>query len=174
MNEKQTIAADSRIFGLYRDFATLRAAVANLTALCYSNDDISVFFPEAAVSKNFLANNDSGTPANDPAAFIGGTLASLAYVRPESVGVVSAALADLGVPDCEAELYESSLRQGHLLVCVRSSAESSVATTMNAIALVGAEHVIAVRASSRRKRTESLDLDLALLAGRLPANAWLS
>lgn len=163
------VAADSRIFGLYRDFAALRAALANLMALCYSSTEVSVLFPEAAVAKNFFAENI--VPAADPV-FIGGTLASLTYVCPDSIGVVSAALAHLGVPECEADLYESSLRQGHLLVCV-SSDEINVTVTMNAIALVGAERVIAVSAS-RRGKSQPPDRCLDFLNDRLSANAWLS
>ncbi len=166
-----TASADSRIFGLYRDFASLCAGVNNLKALRFRNNDISILFPEVAVSKGFSPNQiDSSYAESDSAPFIGGTLGWLTYVRPERVGIVSAALANLGVPEGEADLYEGLLRRGHLLVCVRSSVKNNLEAAMKAVRMAGAERVIAVRASSRRNRNNGIDtLELPLDAHVSPA-----
>ena len=137
------VSAENRILGLYRDFVSLRFCVDRLKALHFGNSDISVLFPEAAVS------NDVSPPAdpksrNAPVPFIGGTLSSLTYVRPEKFGIISAALVDLGVPAREAEAYEGSLRDGSLLACVCSQA-GCTETALQAFVQTGAEKVIAAR-----------------------------
>jgi hypothetical protein len=147
-----TASADSRIFGLYRDFANLRLGVDNLKMLRFCNNDISVLFPESAVSKGMSPGKDENeADGSEAMPFIGGTLGWLTYVRPGGVGIVSGALANLGVPEAEAEVYEASLRRGRLLLCVRSSARNSLESTVQAFARAGAERVIAVRASRRNK-----------------------
>jgi len=167
----ETVRADSRIFGLYDDFASLRAGVDNLKALRFCNNDISVLFPETTVSKSFLPEGDS--PSSDERkAFIGGTLGWLTYVRPERVGIVSAALVNLGVPEYEADLYETSLRGGRLLVCVRS-AKHSLESVMKAISLAGAQRVIAVRPSAPTT-TSRMAWNEALFDERLAASAFIS
>jgi len=135
---------EDRVFGLYRDFGTLRSGVDSLKALQFENDDISVLFPEAAVSKTLPsdeASEDSVDPA-EPVAFIGGLLGWLTYVRPERAGIIAAALAWLGIPAREAALYEKHLRNGGLMVCIRSSSAKRVRNAEDALAATGAERVV--------------------------------
>lgn len=96
---------------------------------------------------------------NAPVPFIGGTLSSLTYVRPEKFGIISAALVDLGVPAREAEAYEGSLRDGSLLACVCSQARCTE-SALQAFVQTGAEKVIAARRGGlpRIPETESLKL----------------
>jgi hypothetical protein len=151
------VGGESRVFGLYRDFASLRSGVDALKASRFDNNDIAVLFPEAAVSKVLSAEpaDSPGTP-NDSKAFIGGTLGWLTYVRPEKDGVISAALVDLGVPQGEAELYEANLRGGRLLACIRSSSNKSIQSAIEALVLTGAERVLAARESRRPKGTNGI------------------
>jgi hypothetical protein len=143
------VSSESRVFGLYQDFVSLRSCVDRLKALHFGNNDISVLFPEAAVSNDLSSPPaSSASAAKSPVAFIGGTLGSLTYIRPEKIGIISAALVDLGVPEREAELYEGSLRDGSLLACVRSSVARCVESAVEALMLTGAERVIAAGRSS--------------------------
>lgn len=135
------VNAENRILGLYRDFVSLRSCVDRLKALHFGNNDISVLFPEAAVSNEVSSSEAKNRDA--PVAFIGGTLGSLTYVRPERFGIISAALVDLGVPEREAEAYEGSLRDGSLLACVCSSKARCTESALEAFVQTGAERIIA-------------------------------
>jgi hypothetical protein len=138
------LGAPGRVFGLYRDFVGLRSGVDSLKALRFEDKDISVLFPEAAVSRAFPADEtrcDTATPG-EPPAFIGGVLGWLTYVRPERAGIIAAALASLGVSKREAELYEKNLRGGGLLVCIRSSSTKRIRSARGALTITGAERVV--------------------------------
>lgn len=143
-----TVRHEDRVFGLYRDFPSLRSGVDSLKALRFDNNDISVLFPEEAVSETFSPDErpfESATPGG-PDAFIGGALGWLTYVRPERPGLIAIALAGLGVPQPDAELYERNLRCGALLVCIRSSSAKRVESAAGALSLTGAEQVVSGRA----------------------------
>jgi hypothetical protein len=135
---------EDRVFGLYRDFGTLRSGVDSLKALEFQNDDISVLFPEAAVSRTLPSEEAAGDNVDpaEPIAFIGGLLGWLTYVRPERAGIIAGALAWLGIPTREAALYEKYLRNGGLMVCIRSSSAKRVRNAEVALAATGAERVV--------------------------------
>jgi hypothetical protein len=136
-------SGESRVFALYRDFGTLRSGVDSLKALQFDNSDISVLFPEAAVSSTLPEETDrENVKAGEPVAFIGGLLGWLTYVRPERAGIIAGALAWLGVPQGEAVLYEENLRNGKLMVCIRSSSTKRVQNAAEALAATGAERVV--------------------------------
>jgi len=145
-----TLRQEERVFGLYRDFPSLRSGVDSLKALRFDNNDISVLFPEEAVSETFSPDEgdegpfESAAPGK-PVAFIGGSLGWLTYVRPERPGLIAIALAGLGVPQPDAELYERNLRCGALLVCIRSSSAKRVESAAGALSLTGAEQVVSGR-----------------------------
>ena len=140
---------EGRVFGLYRDFPSLRLGVDSLKALQFSNNDIAVLFPESAVSKTFSEEEDGAeAAAADPAAFIGGALGWLTYVRPEGDGVIAGALVALGVSPGQADFYEEHLRSGSLLVSIRSSSPSQFENAAGALAATGADLVVAGRAVS--------------------------
>jgi hypothetical protein len=139
----------SRVFALYKDFPSLRSGVDNLKSLRFDNHDITVLFPEAAVSKAFGEEEDAeGVPEND-SAFIGGSLGWLTYVRPERTGVIADALVALGVGPRQAGQYENHLRNGSLLVCIRSSSTDQFDSAAAALLATGAESVLAARPSER-------------------------
>lgn len=145
--------ADTNIaFGICTNFAALRTAVDRLRASGFRNSDITVLFPEAAVARTFLpssnhASSQTSTQArpapetkeNEP--FIGGTLSALTYVNPAGRGDVSAALESLGVSRPEAARYEGQIRNGGLLVCVRSSAAGWIASAKQILEQNGAVEI---------------------------------
>jgi hypothetical protein len=136
-------AEENCVFGLYRNFASLRSGVDSLKTLRFGDNDISVLLPEAAISKG--ASPDHVEPrASRQSSFnlIGGTLRRLTYIRPERNGIISAALANLGVPECDGDVYERNLRKGFLLACIRSTTKR-VKSVMEALVLTGAEMVMA-------------------------------
>jgi hypothetical protein len=152
-------AKQNRVFGLYRDFPSLRCGVDNLKALRFDNSDISVLLPEAAVSETLPVDEQlAAATSPEPLAFIGGPLGWLTYVRPECPGIIATALSDLGVPRTEAELYERNLRCGALLVCVRTSSRKSIDNAAGVLSLTGAERVLRGRAGLRAQGDDNREL----------------
>lgn len=138
---------EGRVFGLYRDFPSLRWGVDRLKALRFSNNDISVLFPEAAVSKTLPeADCEAETAPGQADAFIGGSLGWLTYVRPDRRGIIADALIALGVNPSKARVYEEHLRSGCLLLCIRLKSLAQVDDAESALAATGAESVVAGRA----------------------------
>ncbi|HKS66677.1 MAG TPA: hypothetical protein VJR26_05515 [Candidatus Acidoferrales bacterium] len=161
---------ESRVFGLFRDFPGLRLAVESLKGLEFDNREISVLFPEAAVAKTFSADEESEMANSDPAAFIGGALGWLTYVRPKRQGLIAKALAYLGVPKTEADSYERNLREGALLVCIRSASAKRAENAASILNLTGAERVI----TGQTGRRESERSQKGRAADQLSALAFMS
>jgi hypothetical protein len=150
----------SRVFALYKDFPSLRSGVDNLKSLRFANHDITVLFPEAAVSKAFGEEEDGECVSENDSAFIGGSLGWLTYVRPERTGVIADALVALGVGERQAGLYENHLRNGSLLLCIRSSSTDRFDSAAAALLATGAESVLAALPSERTqsRRTGSYNI----------------
>jgi hypothetical protein len=149
--------AERRVFGLYLDFASLRLGIDSLKALRFGNADISVLLPEVAVSRELGPEQGSQSARAGPESFIAGTLGRLTYLRPEGVGVISAALVALGVSGRVAERYEANVRAGLLLACVRLSSATCVESAAEALRLTGAQRVTATRVSFCAEEHDSGD-----------------
>lgn len=134
-----------RVFGLYRDFQSLRLGVDSLKALSFTNRDISVLLPERAVSATLPEDNCSEAASDNSSAFIGGALGWLTYVRPEGDGIIAGALVTLGISPLQAGMYENRLRNGLLLVSIRSSSSAQVENAAAVLNATGAESVLASR-----------------------------
>lgn len=133
----------SRVFGLYRDFPSLRLAVDTLKAVSFTNRDISVLLPEKAVSETLPPDECLGTAPKNTSAFIGGALGWLTYVRPEGHGIIAGALVTFGIPPAQAGMYEDQLTRGLLLVSIRSRTAAQVDNAAAILTATGAESVIA-------------------------------
>lgn len=138
-----------RVFGLYRDFSSLRLGVDSLKALSFTNRDISVLLPEKAVSETLPEDESLGAAPENASAFIGGALGWLTYVRPEGEGIIAGALVTLGVSPHQAGMYETQLNSGLLLVSIRSNTSSQVENAAAILMATGAESVIASRPSGQ-------------------------
>ncbi len=136
-----------RVFGLYRDFPSLRLGVDSLKALSFTNGDISVLLPESAISKALPDEDDLAAPPQTEAAFIGGALEGMTYVRPERAGIIADALTTLGMRPRQADMYEHQLRSGSLLVSIQSRSTAQIDDATAALIATGAESVIASRSS---------------------------
>lgn len=140
------MAKRSSTFAVYLSFGTLRTGVDALKTSGFRNGDISVLFPEEAVSKTMPSDGDSSPETSQTAQplqpLIGGTLGWLTYINPSGTGVISGALISLGVPSYEAERYEGRLQNGGLLLCVRSGSVEQAERAYEALSHSGAEDVI--------------------------------
>jgi hypothetical protein len=151
------LASNTTVFGIYPDFVTLRASVDSLKALGFRDDDISLLFPERAVSRTLPMELEAPgamrggeierqtgpevEPEIEP--LIGGNLSFLTYIQSAGAGTVSGALTYLGVPTAEAERYECSIRNGEVLVGVRSESTNQAELATEVLVETGAANVSA-------------------------------
>jgi hypothetical protein len=146
------LSSNTTVFGIYPDFVTLRTSVDSLKALGFRDDDISLLFPERAVSRTLPMELE--TPAaklgeieleNEPEIepLIGGNLSFLTYIQSAGAGTVSGALTYLGVPTAEAERYECRIRNGEVLVGVRSESTNQAELATEVLVETGAANVSA-------------------------------
>jgi len=139
------LANSTTVFGVYPDFVTLRTSVESLKALGFRDDDISLLFPEGAVSRTLPQGLDPKPAATGDAIepLIGGNLGFLTYIRSAGAGVVSGALSSLGVASKAAEQYEGRIRNGELLVGVRSESTTQAQLVTEILVGTGACNVSA-------------------------------
>ena len=138
------LARSTTVFGMYADFGTLRASVKSLKALGFRDDDISVLFPERAVLRALPDEAEASFLAAagvEIEPLIGGKLNFLTYIYSAGEGAVSGALSFLGVPAYEAERYEGRIRNGELLVGVRSECRSQAELATEILVDTGARNV---------------------------------
>jgi len=160
---------DTTVFGMYPDFVTLRASVDSLKAFGFRSDDISLLFPECAVSRTLPRGAEPKAPAAAGRAMgplIGGNLDFLTYIRWDGRGVVCGALKMLGVPADEAKRYEGWIRSGELLVGVQSECTGQTELATAILVETGAHNVWA--AANRRETTERLCASCSPKGGRNP------
>jgi hypothetical protein len=151
-------ANTTTVFGVYPDFGTLRASVKSLKALGFRDDDISVLFPERAVLRALPVEPEASFFAAtgiEIEPLIGGNLDFLTYIYSAGEGAVSGALSFLGVPVCEAERYEGRIRNGELLVGVRSECTSQAELATEILVETGARNVGVASAGSCEERAAS-------------------
>jgi hypothetical protein len=146
------LASNTTVFGIYPDFVTLRASVDSLKALGFRDDDISLLFPERAVSRTLPLEFEAPAPncgeikpelEPEIEPLIGGNLSFLTYIQSAGAGTVSGALTYLGVPTAEAERYECSIRNGEVLVGVRSESTNQAELATEVLVETGAANVSA-------------------------------
>jgi hypothetical protein len=162
------LASNTTVFGIYPDFVTLRASVDSLKALGFRDDDISLLFPERAVSRTLpmefdvpAVNSDEKFGEVEPEIepeiepLIGGNLSFLTYIQSAGAGTVSGALTYLGVPTAEAERYECRIRNGEVLVGVRSESTNQAELATEVLVETGAANVSAASNSLEEFSTPS-------------------
>jgi hypothetical protein len=144
------------VFGLVDSEVQAERIVANLKVAGFSNNDISVLFPDKSGTRDFAHEQHTKAPEGAAAgAGTGGVLGgvfgwlvgigSLAIpgVGPliaagpimaalagagvgAAVGGLSGALIGLGIPEYEAKQYEGKIKQGNILISVHSEDSDEV------------------------------------------------
>jgi len=138
------------VFCIANDRAQAHIIVERLRAAGFSNDDVSVLFPDASGSKDFAHEHHTKAPEGatvgaGSGAVLGGALGWLAGIGSlaipgvgpfiaagpimaalggaavgGTVGGLTGALIGLGIPEFEAKKYEGKIRKGNLLISVHS------------------------------------------------------
>ena len=141
---------EKAVFCTARDRTQAETIVANLKDTGFSNNDISVLFPDKTGTRDFAHEQHTKAPEGATAgagtgAAVGGTLGWLAGIGAlaipgvgpliaagpimaaltgaavgGTVGGVSGALIGMGIPEIEAKRYEGKIRDGNVLISVHA------------------------------------------------------
>lgn len=186
------MASKTAVFGIYPAYASVEHGVEALKTAGFSNQDISVLFPEGAGSKDFA--HEKGTKAPEGAstgagtgAVLGGALgwlvgvgalaipglgpfiaagpivAALAGVGVGgAVGGVTGALIGMGIPEYEAKRYEGRVKDGGILLSVHCENSDLKKRAKEILERTGAQDISATSEASSDKPKEYQDLPKAV------------
>ena len=159
------------VFGLVDTESQAERIVDELRACGFSNNDISVLFPDKGGTRDFAHEKATKAPEGAAAGagtggVVGGVLgwlvgigslaipgvgpfiaagpimAALAGVGVgAAVGGLSGALIGLGIPEYEAKQYEGKIRQGNILISVHSEDSDEVKRAKEIFERVGAHDI---------------------------------
>ena len=159
------------VFGIAKTYGQAKTIVESLKASGFSNNDISVLFPDKAGTRDFA--HEKSTKAPEGAATGAGTggvlggvlgwlvgIGSLAIpgIGPfvaagpimaalggaavgATVGGLTGALVGLGIPEYEAKRYEGKLREGNILISVHSEDSKETDRAKKILETNGAEDI---------------------------------
>lgn len=158
-------------FGIFREESQLDAALIQLKASGFSNDDISVLFPDKGTTKEFAHEKHTKAPEGAAAgagtgAVLGGTLGWLVGIGAlaipglgpfiaagpivaalagagagGAVGGVTGALVGMGIPEFEAKRYEGILKSGRILLSVHCDSSEETKKAKDLLEKAGATDV---------------------------------
>jgi len=163
--------ANTAVFGIYPDRASVENAVDALRTANFRNTDISVLFPENVGTKDFA--HEKGTKAPEGmttgapvGAAVGGTLGWLAGIGAlaipglgpfiaagpimgalagvgvgGAIGGIAGALIGMGIPEYEAKRYEGRVKNGGILLSVHADSSGWVKRAKDILEHTGAQDV---------------------------------
>jgi hypothetical protein len=161
--------ANTAVFGIYPDYASVERAVEALQLAQFRNTDISVLFPENVGTKDFA--HVKGTKAPEGATtgagsgmVIGGALGWLVGIGALAIpgvgpfiaagpimaalagagaggalGGITGALVGLGIPEYEAKRYEGRVKEGGILLSVHADDSAWTARAKEILERTGAK-----------------------------------
>jgi hypothetical protein len=165
-------------FGIYSNEATAAAAVDQLIAGGFSNDDVSVLMSDVRGSRDFAAEKNTKAPEGTATGVgiggvVGGTLGLLAGIGAlaipgvgpliaagpimgtlaglgvgGTVGGLVGALVGMGIPEYEAQRYEGRVKEGGILVSVHCDSSEEVSRAKDILKTTGADDIASTGESS--------------------------
>jgi hypothetical protein len=182
--EKLTMSGkNTAVFGIYPSYANVESGVDGLRAAGFSNQDISVLFPESAGTRDFA--HEKGTKAPEGASAGAGTgivlggalgwlvgigalaipgLGPLVAAGPimvalagagvgGTVGVLTGALVGMGIPEYEAKRFEGRVKDGGILLSVHSDSSDWTKRAKLILEATGAQDISST-GEARSEHTE--------------------
>jgi hypothetical protein len=158
-------------FGIYKNNAAAEAAVDQLVAAGFSNQDVSVLMADRRSSKDFATEKNTKVPEGATTGAgvggaVGGTLGLLAGIGAlaipgvgpliaagpimgalaglgagGAVGGVVGALVGLGIPEYEAKRYEGRVKDGGVLLSVHCDSSNEISRAKDVLKATGAEDI---------------------------------
>lgn len=162
------------VFGIYKMTSIAEAAVDELLASGYSNEDVSVLMPDDESTRNFAHEKNTKAPEGTAAGaatggVIGGTLGLLAGMGAlmipgigpllaagpiiaalagvgagGAVGGLLGALIGIGIPEYEAKRYEGYVKDGGILLSVHCDTPGEIQRAKEILKETGAEDIASV------------------------------
>jgi hypothetical protein len=174
---------NTAVFGIYPSYANVESGVDGLRAAGFSNQDISVLFPESAGTRDFA--HEKGTKAPEGASAGAGTgivlggalgwlvgigalaipgLGPLVAAGPimvalagagvgGTVGVLTGALVGMGIPEYEAKRFEGRVKDGGILLSVHSDSSDWTKRAKLILEATGAQDISST-GEARSEHTE--------------------
>jgi hypothetical protein len=176
------------VFGIYLSFLDLRNYTDSLKEIGFRTNDISVLFPEGALSKKTSSpggvHNHSSDPLegqnSDAEPLIGGSLGWLTCIAPPAAGELACSLVGLGIPAYAAERYEDRIRSGGILTAVRCPQPAMTESVCEILARTGAVGILVAGepkpcAEPARQEASPLRFDSrSFVLEQPPAAQWAS
>jgi Protein of unknown function (DUF3341) len=162
---------NTAVFGIYKDRVSVERAVEVLKTANFSNNDVSVLFPENQGTKDFAhekntkapegATTGAGTgavlggglgwlvgigalaiPGLGPFIAAGPIVAALAGVGVGgAIGGLTGALIGMGIPEYEAKRYEGRVKDGGILLSVHSDTSEEIKKAKEILERTGAQDI---------------------------------
>lgn len=159
------------VFCILKNEAQVATVVDRLKAAGFSNNDISVLFPDKGSSRDFAHEKHTKAPEGATAgagtgAVLGGALGWLAGIGALSIpgvgpliaagpimaalsggaiggalGGLTGALVGMGIPEFEAKRYEGKIREGNVLISVHSEKAEETKLAREIFEKAGAEDI---------------------------------
>jgi hypothetical protein len=171
------------VFGIYPQQTSVESGVNALKAAGFSNDDISVLFPNKEGTKDFAhekstkapegASAGAGTgvllggglgwlvgigalaiPGLGPFIAAGPIMAALAGAGVGgAVGGLTGALIGMGIPEYEAKRYEGRVKDGGILLSVHSETSDEIKRAKEILERTGAQDISSTGEATGKKTT---------------------
>src|SRR6187551_3997074 len=159
--------------------------VDQLKAANFSNNDISVLFPDKGTTKDFAHEKNTKAPEGAVAGastggVIGGALGWIAGIGAlaipgvgpfiaagpiiaalsgaaigATVGGIAGGLIGLGIPELEAKRYEGKVKEGNILLSVHTENSEEIATAKDIFTKAGAEDICTTGEASTPKENKA-------------------
>jgi hypothetical protein len=170
---------------IVQDRKQAESIVGQLQSAGFSNNDISVLFPNKGGTKDFAHEHNTKAPEGAVAGagaggVLGGTLGLLAGIGAlaipglgpfiaagpllaalsgaaagATVGGITGALVGLGIPEIEAKRYEGKIKGGNLLISVHTESSDQVKRAEQIFKAAGAEDICSAGEANVPKAKES-------------------
>jgi|SRR3984885_1096664 hypothetical protein len=162
---------NTSVFGIYTDTTRVERAVEDLKAAGFSNNDVSVLFPDKQGTREFAHEKNTKAPEGattgaGTGALLGGGLGWLAGIGAlaipglgpfiaagpimaalagagvgGAVGGVTGALVGMGIPEYEAKRYEGRVKDGGMLLSVHSDTSEEIKRAKEILERTGAQDI---------------------------------
>jgi hypothetical protein len=169
---------NTAVFGMFNDRIQVEKAVDLLRGAGFSNNDVSVLFPDNKGTRSFAHEKETKAPEGATAGagtgiLLGGALGWLVGIGSLAIpgvgpfiaagpimatlagagvggvlGGISGALIGLGIPEYEAKRYEGYLKQGGILLSAHCSSAEEVKKAKELLKDVGATDISATEEAS--------------------------
>jgi len=172
---------NTAVFGIYTDRSSVERGVEALKAAGFSNNDVSVLFPENKGTKDFAHEKNTKAPEGattgaGTGALLGGGLGWLAGIGAlaipglgpfiaagpimaalagagvgGAVGGLTGALIGMGIPEYEAKRYEGRVKDGGILLSVHSDSSDQTKRAKEILERTGAQDISSTGEASGEK-----------------------